>query len=541
MLKLNARKLLNASTDVLKDSLEGNFIIVFDDGEVNSSHVQMIYTSYLWDLLREFPLEKLSKRFHVSSCIKEYFFATKTHTELMNNIYWDIFDAYVTQPDIIKRFKNRAGFNEYLAKRAYEVTNRAYCELSLSLEQYTMTMELNDFIKAFLNKKVQDKVLNAMPLEKDISAIYDATHHLLLEDESFKEERMAFIGRCGLVSMGQLDQCIGVRGYMTDMNSETFPHPVMRNFTQGIRSLHDSAIESRSAAKSLAYSETPLEESEYFSRRGQLIGQTLTNVVEGDCGSLEYMPIVIDDKHFKHFFGKYYKLNKDDHKEPLKIFNKDCKDLIGKEVYLRSVHLCAHPEHGKVCSVCLGSLSDSVFGNFNLGQLAHTSIQSVLSQKILSVKHLDGSSVVDHIVLDEQQGKFFTTNKEGNQYFIKKNSDDKVVEIVIDAGSAHGLHDIRHSVDNDLSIVNVFRVSQIDQLALNVSKLDYTYQTAMEIGLPKRPASFTKEFLKYVKEKYWRLDDKGNFVISIEDWDHKQPIFIIPSRHFNMSEYLNTY
>ena len=86
-----------------------------------------------------------------------------------------------------------------------------------------------------------------------------------------------------------------------------------------------------------------------------MLTRTLSMSTEvSDCGSKHLICYDVTDKNvLKKLSGKYYKLNKDDDREDLKVidFKKD-KHLIGKKVYVRSAATCALKNH--VCSKCIG-------------------------------------------------------------------------------------------------------------------------------------------------------------------------------------------
>ena len=53
MLTIQARQLLQYSTQELSEALTGEFKIVFEDGvELQTNAAQTLYSSHIWDLLR---------------------------------------------------------------------------------------------------------------------------------------------------------------------------------------------------------------------------------------------------------------------------------------------------------------------------------------------------------------------------------------------------------------------------------------------------------------------------------------------------------
>ena len=93
----------------------------------------------------------------------------------------------------------------------------------------------------------------------------------------------------------------------------------------------------------------------YFGKIVLLLARTLSMSTEvSDCGTKTLVCYdVINNSVLKKLSGKYYKLDKDDPKEDLKVldFKKD-KHLIGKKLYVRSAATCALKNC--VCAKCIG-------------------------------------------------------------------------------------------------------------------------------------------------------------------------------------------
>ena len=86
-----------------------------------------------------------------------------------------------------------------------------------------------------------------------------------------------------------------------------------------------------------------------------MLTRTLSMSTEvSDCGSRHLICYDITNKNvLKKLSGKYYKLDKDDEKEDLKVLDfKNDKHLIGKKVYVRSAATCALKDG--VCAKCVG-------------------------------------------------------------------------------------------------------------------------------------------------------------------------------------------
>ena len=87
-----------------------------------------------------------------------------------------------------------------------------------------------------------------------------------------------------------------------------------------------------------------------------MLARTLSMSTEvSDCGSKHLVGYDISNKNvLKKLSGKYYKLDKDNENEDLKLLDfKNDKHLIGQKIYVRSAATCALGNNC-VCAKCIG-------------------------------------------------------------------------------------------------------------------------------------------------------------------------------------------
>lgn len=536
MLKISAGKLLNYSTQELWDRLRGEFIVVFRDGELITNHKEVIYSSYVWDYHRKYPNTPLLMSHHIKSLNKDGETAASAHLKLINNVLWSVYDAYANVPD-------RQALLDDLSRLGYEITNRMYNELSTRLEEYVTSLDIVDFIAITKFPAVEKALDEMLPSEEGISDIASMLQRQLKSEPAFKENPLAIAIRTGIARMGQALQCLGPRGYLTDVDSNIFKYPITSSYIQGIRSLHDSMIESRSASKALMNSSKPLQDSEYFSRRQQLICQNVKNLHLGDCGSQEYLLWHVKAEYevggkkipsdLSTIAGKYYL---DETTNRLNVVRESDKHLIGKTIKMRSIIAgCRHTDPYGVCEVCYGETALAVPMNANIGHIACVSMTSVLGQLILSTKHYDGSSTVEGIVLKPSDKKYLTTETNGYRYFLNDKLKSKNVKIYVNVHEATGLPDIK-LVQNVLQL-NISRISEFEQILLSVGDAKSQEILSLDVHVSARHSSMSHDFLKYIKEKGYAITEDGKYEFDMSDWDYSLPIFILPMSHYNLSNH----
>jgi hypothetical protein len=536
MKKYLARDIAIIDNEWLWSNLRGEFILVFEDGEIETNWKETIYSTYAWRAFHvQYPLTPFLKKHHVKTIIKNGKLGSKTHLDLLGSCMWSTHDAYISNPTV-KR--------DDLAKLIYQTTNVMYNELSVRLEEYVLSIDIIDFLEITDHPDVKEVLDNPTPDQQFINNAYNVLDQLLSDNDKLVTNPIAKACKAGLANKNQVLQCVGPRGYLTDIDSLKFPVPVMRGYVKGLRLLHDSLVESRSAAKSLYFSKDPLQDAEYFSRRLQLLCQIVENLYHTDCGSKEYLiwkvkpPVIEKGKvtyvgDLRHLAGKYYL---DEITNKLVSIKATDVHLNGKTLKLRSVVAgCYHPDPHGVCSVCFGELSFSVPENTNLGHMCSTSMTQQTSQSVLSVKHSDGTAEIEGISLTKEAKWFLKVSSDGNSYLINLDRENSGMKIKFHSSKAIGLTDV--NIVSNIEDLSITRVSEIDYISF------LTYDKGVETQLPipimvsinNRLASLTHVFLAYIKKVGWFIDTDGNYVIDLTGWDFSKPVLTLPQKHFNMA------
>jgi len=535
--KYHARELLNYTVAELWDMLTGEFELHFDDGFIITNWKETVYSSYAWEFHRRYPNTPMLIKHHVGSILRNGSrLGSGTHLTLLGNTMWSTHDIYMQDPTV-----NR----DILSEMVYRLTNQMYVDLTYRLEEYVMSTDITDLMEVIRHPKIQEIKDRMEPTKQSIKITYDEIREVLNNGNDLPINPISLAVRSKLVNEMQILQCIGPRGFLTDIDSDEFRHPVMRGYGEGIRLFHDSLIESRSAAKSLLFSKSPLQEAEYFSRRLQLMSQIVQNLHHGDCGTTDYVLWHVRDKQvyegttvfagdLKSLEGKHY-LHDDG---TLHTIRDTDKHLIGQSLKVRSVLHCAHPDPYGICSTCFGELSLSVPDGSNIGHMCCTSMTQKSSQSVLSVKHLDGSSTIESIRLRQDVKKYLAVASDGNSYLMANAIRNKNAHLVIPANAAANLTDINNV--RNIEDLNISMLSQITEMSMYFGapqQGDPAPDLELNVSKDRRRASMTYGLLNYIRQYGWSSDDFGNYVINMDKWDWSQPIMSLPLKHFNMSDH----
>lgn len=535
--RIQAREFLKYTTKELWQWLEGTFTVVFEDGEVVTNHKDCLYSSYFWDIHRKYPKTPLLVSHHVRSVIGQGLLRSETHLTMFSNITRSVVEAY--------RNEVHPTMDE-LAFMIYKLTNDIYNDLSYRLEPWVVSLDITDLVQVVKHPEIEAVVNGAGMDEASIEATFKRVNEIITKDPLLEQNPVSRSHRAGLVNKSQLMQCVAFRGYGSDVDSARFPVPIMRGFVRGFRSLYDSMVESRSMAMALYYSKTPLQMVEYFSRRLQLLCQTVDNLHKGDCGSTHYLTLRVRPAEFEggkqifegdlpRILGKYYL---DEHSHRLKPVKEGDTHLIGKTLRLRSIIAgCAHADPNGVCSTCFGELSYSVPERTNIGHMCSTYMAQQSSQSVLSTKHLVGSAIIEKIMLTLEMQKYLKISQRGEAYLLADAMKDKDLILKVASRFAPGISDV--DLVPDISMLNISRVSKIEHVTLEV--IDRATGTMVpfpaEVRVGKREASFTYDFLEFIKEKRWRSDEKANYVFDLTGWNHNKEIMTLPLKHTSTSEH----
>lgn len=531
--RLSARHLLSMSVDQLWNCLIGDFRILFEDGvEITTNYRETLYSAYAWDLLRAYPETPILSKHHVHHIALKSKFTSRTHIDLLGYIYWDIADHY-------KLFTPES--RDHLTKLVYEATNHMFNDLQQRCESFVASIDILDFINITKHPKVKDVLDNPQHTREYI----ESTHQLMMDfvnkDPDIENNSLARASRYGTVNANQVLQCVGPRGYLTEVDSVILPVPVVRSFTKGMRSIYNLAAESRSAAKSLYFSDTQLKDAEYFARKLQLLTMTVERLHYVDCGSTDYVnwrvktPVVEDGEtiypgDLKFLVGKYYL---DPETNELKVITKNDKHLYNKSIKMRSVLTCQHPDVAGVCAICFGKLADNVMPGANIGHLCAATMTQQTTQSVLSIKHLDMSALAEAIVLNNISSKYFNVTKDGVGLVLKPELKKEQVKLIVAQDEAFGLTDLDIIVK--VEDLNPSRVTKLDTVFIELPKQGVTNEP-VPVSQKCRSPSLSMDFLKYLKIHGWTSLNNNCFVFDLAGWDFSKPILKMPEMEYSFSQ-----
>lgn len=517
MRKYKAEELFNLSDDELWKLPEERHIVVFQDGEITTHTRATIASVYLW-WPAKFHSVPLRKKYHLG----DRRFTSKSMLQVMNQLIWDIHDHNGNTVD-----------TERLAELAFRAVNRFYNVFTVRLSPYVATLSMFDALEVMNHPKIKEANDNVVPTEYSIEEVcYKQISEVLLDPNELKGNPIAESVKSGTLSMGQVLQCVGPRGYITDINSEIFPEPITTGYLQGIADLYGSMIESRMGTKSLAYNRELLRDTEYFNRKTQLIAQYVQNLHHGDCGTPHLIEFPVLKNLLRHMKGKYY-ISPETGK--LVMFQGNEEHLVGTKVKMRGVLGCIHPDPAGICSTCYGELAKNIPYGTNIGQVSAVVMGDKITSSVLSTKHHDSTSRVERFDIQKTEGKYLRYGKEPETLYLNRNLKGKKIKLLVFRHEVSSLADVL--MLNDLSDYPPATASQLTQMRIVIDNgPEGTTSDLLRVSLYNRKASFSRELLEFIRRKPWTYDEHDNVVIDIEGFDVNQPFLTLPYMHVNMHE-----
>jgi hypothetical protein len=517
---MKARDVLALSKDELWALSSGPMVVEFDDATVETTARRTIYCAYLWNIHRRYPKTPLLSRHHLGMDR----ISGKVHTALLETIYRDWYDTYRDEPDYDR---------EVCWQLIYETVNEVYNDFTQRIDDSVSTLSILDFVEVLDNPAIAEANETVVPTQKSIDDTYDAITRALETDPTLVNNSIAQAVRSKMVDIKQVLQCVGPRGFVTEIDSTIYKKPITVGYARGMTSLYDSMIESRSAAKALMFAKDPLADCEYFNRKLQLVGQVVETIARGDCGSQHYMSWKVESTELKAMDGIHYMDNGE-----MRTISSTDQHLAGQILQLRTPFGCIHPDRQTVCEACYGELSHSIPDGTVPGHIAAISIGEKTSQLVLSTKHVDGSSKVDDIDLGEFYSQYLVPGAEDNTLRLSKDLKDLPVKVVIPAEGGKSLPDI-YSLDN-LDDINPARITEMAEVTFQIGDPNDDqglHEIAVPVSMGSRLGSLTIEALYYIKEHGVEPDSRGDYVVDLQHWDSSMALFELPLKHINMLDY----
>ena len=520
--QLNARDIYIKPIEEINQLPFGIYKVLYEDGITVEEHRQaVIFNRYCWELFSLYPNTPIHSTCSVINCINGGYFNANTHIKTLETIF-----NHICAWNGLRFYKDK----EPLLRASYVIVNRIFNEIVHGGSESVTTIDAVDFVEVIEDPDIVElhKKLTYNP--ESVEATYRGIRSYM--NNPAKSNRFVKAYRSKSINDNQGNQCIGPRGFVTGLDRTVYRQPVVNGFIRGMGSLYEIMVESLTAAKSLNANDTHIRTSEYASRRIQLLTMTVTTVDINDCHSQDYMNICVTERYLPNLKGKWYKINDTDE---LKCIEGNEKDLLNRVIKLRTAFGCKAPDPSKICTTCLGKLSENFKENSNLGYTMTSSLMEKLTQAILSTKHLTHSVKKSAIKLEGESERYFYSN-DNNDIFFNRDLDLEHLCLVLPANQLNKLVDVL-SLDHTNVALN--KVGELETVGILNTKMKPPVLMSVSVAYKDRLSTITRDLLKHIKASEVESDARGNFIVPLKCFDKTRPVFSNQLKETNIISFVN--
>lgn len=515
------------------------FNLTFDDGETKEVwRLETVYSWLFWKIFDPYPNTKILYKHHANCVMKGKPSDSGTHRKLCSAILESIVR---TEGLWLPKEK------EPLLKLIYKTISDASNRLSVLTEKDVTSIDILDFVQIAHHPEVTRLRNEAEADPRKIKYAFDHTIALIEKSPEFIDNGLAKAVRSGMVKNNQVLQCVQFLGYRTEVDGEILQKPVFTNYVFGNRDLYSMVADSRTAAKAHYYADSPLKDAEYTARKFRLVTMGVERIRHEDCGSTEYVHWLVKGPvkdetgtttypgDLPFMIGKYYV---DEATGGLNMIQGDEKHLIGKTIKMRSVLKCKLHDPHEVCHICAGGLTENISRFANIGHLGSVTTTKVITQTVLSIKHVNTSSVALKILLGDHERKYLNTGKSGTAFYLNESLAKLSPKLTFIRKEVPALIDLQEA--SDIDTLSLPRISQVNCMKLSVVQDGVIVDVpVLDVTQKMKPSMFSREMLQHVKDVGWEVDAQSNFVFDMRTWDFDAPILVMPNKEESYPDLAN--
>ena len=525
--KIQARSLLNVTPDQMNVTLPEKFILVCDDGEVETTRHRTMFTSFFWEYNSQYPEIPLRTAHTLQHALGGKPYTSGTHLKIIESIGWDVAEhAHLNGGNLAEKI-SEIGFRASIEGSNYFMPKVA---------AYITPIDIIDAVAVARHPKLLAAKEEFKNLPDGVQRIYAVAEEILLRDPEFDKNGLAIACRSGTVKIEQVLQSVALRGDPSEADGSIFETRIEGCYLGGMTNIYEFFADSRSAVKAQSSTEKPIQDNDFMSRRLQLLASIVERLEGEDCGA-DMVEWLVSPKEYdgegrllypggvKFLVGKIYA---DPETGEIKEIKGNEDHLNGQYIRMRSVLNCKAPNAHTICKTCFGGLWRNIYDHTNLGHLATVTLTEKIIQATLSIKHLVGSAHGERVKLSTVMLTYFDDNpKDPESYYLSKRMVGKNITITINRTEALKLFQIMSSMANmeDLRLNKLTRLTMI--------RIQYEYKGKSEFDIfdlsqSGHPAFVTSDLIDFLKNNPMQIDKDNNFEIKLNGWNPLKPLFGIP-------------
>lgn len=508
---------------------EGGLNVTFSDRTVKCFTNRIKINWYFWQLFAFNDVLSITS----DSYIEDLNFTSDLPKDILSDIFWESFTRKVG--GMIPGLGLDLVWS--MSRRCYQIINELYNDSIFKMSDCVSTVDIEDLIDILDAPEVIEAKRKFRDGEHDASTAHDQVWDYVTSGKPELAENEISRGcRAEIFNRRQVNQQIGPRAFIPEINGEAFVTPIDEGYAEGFVPFYDRIIESKTASIAYFMAKAPLEESEYNNRMAQFLCGVIRGVTHNDCGAKKTVPWQVRKEDLKVLSGKFHMVKG----KPVCI-NGDEKELVGKTIKMRSFTLCDSEDASMPCAICVGRNAWTVPPKTVLGHHLSTEPLARISQTILSTKHVISSTKPLFLDINEHNSQYILLNPEnGHEVILKKQNKNYRYAIRFSREEAFFINDI-HSCEDTEELVEA-KISCVQELQLVIMDEKGHVKTTveLEVGIGGRGSPLTMDMLVYMRDKGWDIVG-NNFEIDLIDWDFSKPVIRTPRRGSDIMQVLKNF
>ena len=517
---------------VLKEHIEdinGLVILELADGKIKVSKRQAFLNLNWWPILVKFGIPICKRHFMKRKSLNK-----GTLIDFLDNYYEEIMSA-------------NPGNAEKLKQELWAMQNAMYALCFDYLPAYAGSIDIEDMAVIMdeppMRKEIDSKwnikeYMSTTEVENYIEHHRKVIMNMLGTPGALTRETLLPYQSIGMLNKFQVPQTMYAFGVRTDVNDNIIRKPVIGSAIDGLRDIHEFAIEALSAKKSMFYNKNNVSASQYFGRKQHLLASTVKYLYYGDCGSTQLVPFYVcadDPEHgivsnANNVIGK----NIVEDGKLVTITRSNVGNYMNRTIYMRSPMTCRYKDG--VCDVCGGRILSNLSRSINIGIMSAIHTIEPVTQKILSAKHLIKTKSITYQMPPEVKNILEQVNTNEIRWNPKIYPKLKDLKLGIPVDYFKGFHDVLLLRTDNNKTINEGKISHVDAFLLKLGDKVSSYNLYQD----KLTPHLSSEFLIKIRDIYEQVEIRDNVIwIPVADTD-RIPIFKTIVVNDNMLEYVKS-
>ena len=464
---------------------KGMVTVEFGDGNKDLPIKQVLLHLPAWEVYRKFGIVVESK--HILHDVGPA--SKKSFLKMMSRVYADIFFMIETYEDVQKLKEALWLALNYYDDFGTNELNEYHCSVSLvELSKLVAQKEVKEIIDVDL-----DESKGTTYIERTLNDATEKLIKVLSDKDNLKDNVLLEYQQSGILNRNQLPQVLIAFGLRTEINDKVIKKVVTGSSLSGMKDILELGVEQQAARKTVYYSHTAIQTSQYWGRKEQLLACSVKHLYPGFCGTQNVVEFPITAVNAINCIGK----NIDDNGKLVTLLPWNIDQYIDTTVRMYSPLTCRHTDG--VCEQCYGILYKNLPRGTNLGINAASQTVSGVSQMILSTKHFIKTKSQVYVI-PTPANKFIERSTNGI-YFKKDIFKDKSWEVGFYFKDIRGSITDLHHMTEELSVPEE-RYSEI--VVMYIRDPDGNI-IPLELTVDGQSPYLTLQFLLYMKSRYDEL------------------------------------